>query len=100
MAINKTYKRQVKRDYKSGQAKGAFSKRRVTWSFKIGDLVEVPSRSRDNEDDVIGVIVKSNDDGNFLIISPDGRRWVHAKKMNRLQKSSEILPVKRVENNH
>lgn len=82
MSGNKTTTRSVKSDSKT-------PKKKRTWSLKIGDLVE-------NGDDC-AIIIDSNDDGYYLLLSSTGRRWERATKLHRVQKAPGFSGACKVE---
>lgn len=83
MAISKKMKKQIKGAYKSA---GATTKRKQTWSLSIGDLVEVKSRSHDDTLS-IGVVVKDNEDGYYMVMTKSGRKWHKAVKLRCIEKA-------------
>ena len=96
MAIPKRYKKQVKAAMSGNKTatrvrKPASStpKKKRTWSLRIGDLVE-------NGDDC-AIIIDSNDDGYYLILSSTGRRWERATKLHRVQKAPRFSGACKVE---
>jgi hypothetical protein len=85
VAIPKKYKKQIKAAM-AGQPSSTVikksaekTKRKKTWSLKIGDLVE-------NGDDC-ALIIQSDERGSYLLLSSGGREWVRATKIRRVQKA-------------
>tara|TARA_E500000331_G_C17230815_1_gene702560 strand:+ start:1528 stop:1815 length:288 start_codon:yes stop_codon:yes gene_type:complete len=83
MSIPKKYKKQVKAAMKSSNTSERSSsqrgkKRKVTWNFKKGDLVEYKSSYHFIIDD-------SRGDAWFQLMTADGRQWVKAKELTKLQ---------------
>ena len=87
MAIPKRYKKQVKAamnssSTKSGEYKRQHKKSRITWNFKKGDLVEY-------EGNCHFIIDDSRGDAWFQLMTADGRKWVKAKDLKKLQTLAE-----------
>ena len=96
MAIPKRYKKQIKAAMsgnrtttRSTKSDSKTPKKKRTWSLKIGDLVE-------NGDDC-AIIIDSNDDGYYLLLSSTGRRWERATKLHRVQKAPGFSGACKVE---
>ena len=86
MAIPKRYRKQVKAALK-GTVQSKASKtlakskppnRKITWAFHIGDLVE-------HDGTCCFILNDSRGDGWFELMAPDGRKWVKAREIIKLQ---------------
>lgn len=85
MAIPKKFKKQVKAAMK-GSSKSSTdksqsrkrSKPKVTWNFSKGDLVE-------HKGGYYFIVDDSRGDAWFELMTADGRKWVKAREMKKLQ---------------
>jgi len=83
MAIPKRYKKQVKAAMKSSKTTEKTGQRtrgrkKITWNFKKGDLVEFGGECHFIIDD-------SRGDAWFQLMTADGKKWVKAKELKKLQ---------------
>lgn len=88
MAIPKQYKKQLKAALNKTPTKTprkrslrSDAKTKMTWSFSVGDLVEYEG--------MCGVIVESNGDGFYCIMSPGGKTWKKAAKLRKIQETTK-----------
>ena len=90
MAIPKKYRKQVKAALNPSKtisrtvekSKGYQRKSKITWNFKKGDLVEYEGVCHFIIDD-------SRGDTWFQLMTADGRKWVKARELKKLQTLAE-----------
>ena len=84
MGVPKRYKKQVKAAINSSKSskvsttKRERKKSRVTWNFKMGDLVEYNG-------DCYFIVDDSRGDAWFELMTADGRKWVKARELKKIQ---------------
>ena len=83
MAVPKKYMKQAKAAMKSSSKKKDSSrpgrkKKKIVWNFKTGDLVEYQGECH-------FVIDDSRGDAWFQLMTADGKKWVKAKDLRKIQ---------------